>query len=359
MPDARDAARMDEALELARRGWGQTSPNPLVGAVVYNGDNRVGSGYHARFGEAHAEVIALGEAGERARGATLYATLEPCSHHGKTPPCVDAIVNAGISRVVIAARDPNPVAAGGADRLRAAGIAIDIGVQEHEAREINAAFFNSTDSDRPWVTLKLALSLDGAITGAGRTGGWLTGEQSRDEVQRLRAASDAIAVGIQTALVDNPRLTARTDPPPRIAPMRIVFDRSARLPVESVLAKTAREIPTLLVTSRAARLSTALADAGVEQLTAVDVGDALHKLKARGIVSLLVEGGAGLAASFLAGGFVDRLVIFRAPIILGEGALGAFSGIASQEVQHAPRLTLIVTRALGDDVMSVYSVRKG
>jgi diaminohydroxyphosphoribosylaminopyrimidine deaminase/5-amino-6-(5-phosphoribosylamino)uracil reductase len=304
-------------------------------------------------------VIALAEAGERARGATLYATLEPCSHHGKTPPCVDAIVNAGISRVVIAARDPNPVAAGGAERLRAAGIAIDIGVRENEAREINAAFFNSPASDRPWVTLKLALSLDGAITGAGRTGGWLTGEQSRAEVQRLRAASDAIAVGIQTALVDNPRLTARTDPPPRIAPTRVVFDRSARLPVESILAKTAREIPTLLVTSRAARLSTDLAGAGVEQLTAVDVADALHKLKARGIASLLVEGGAGLAASFLAGGFVDRFVIFRAPIILGEGALGAFSGIASQEVQHAPRLTLIETRALGDDVMSVYSVRKG
>jgi diaminohydroxyphosphoribosylaminopyrimidine deaminase/5-amino-6-(5-phosphoribosylamino)uracil reductase len=266
---------------------------------------------------------------------------------------------AGITRVVIATRDRNPVAQGGADQLRAAGIDVEIGVRETEAIELNASFFNALKSDRPWVTLKLAVSLDGAIAGAERTAGWLTGDSSRDEVQRMRAGSDAIAIGVQTALADNPKLTARTEPPPRVPPLRIVFDREARLSSQSVLAQTARETPTLIVTASSTRLPADLQNLGVEQLTAHDVGEALHKLKARGVLSLMVEGGAGLAASFLAGDHVDRLVIFRAPIILGEGALGAFSGIASQEVEHAPRFTLLETHALGDDVMSVYAVRSG
>lgn len=358
MPDSRDVARMDEALALARRGWGQTSPNPLVGAVVYSGDERVGEGHHARFGEAHAETVSLDAAGERARGATLYVTLEPCAHHGKTPPCTEAIIRAGIARVVIAARDPNPVAAGGAERLRHSGVEVVTGIRENEAREMNAAFFNAVASDRPWVTLKLALSLDGAIAGAGRAGGWLTGEESREEVQRMRAASDALAVGIETALVDDPKLTARSTPPPRIPPARIVFDRSARLPPRGALASTAREIPTIIVTARGTRIPPELERSGVEQIVAEDVADALRRLKARGVLSLMVEGGAGLAASFLGAECVDRLVIFRAPIILGQGALGAFSGIAPQDVRHAPRFSLIETRALGDDVMTVYSTRK-
>lgn len=348
---------MDEALALARRGWGQTSPNPLVGAVLYAGDERISEGFHARFGEAHAEAVAIANAGTRARGSTLYVTLEPCAHHGKTPPCTDAIKAAGIKRVVIAAMDRNPVARGGAAELRAAGIEVEVGVREKEAIELNAPFFHSLESNRPWVTLKLALSLDGAIAGAERAGGWLTGDESREMVQRMRAGSDAIAVGVQTALADNPQLTARTDPPPRVPPLRIVFDRAARLSSQSFLAQTARDTPTLIVTAPLTRMPADLENLGVEQLTAHDVGDALEKLNSRGIMSVMVEGGAGLAASFLAGNYVDRLVIFRAPIILGEGALGAFSGIASQEVEHAPRFTLIETRALGDDVMSVYAVR--
>lgn len=349
---------MGEALALASRGWGQTSPNPMVGTVIYNGDEKVGEGFHARYGEAHAETAALSMAGERARGATLYATLEPCAHHGKTPPCADAIIAAGIVRVVVAARDPNPVAAGGIAKLEAAGVSVDTGIREDEARELNAAFFNAAVSSRPWVTLKLALSLDGAIAGAGRTGGWLTGEESRAMVQRMRANSDAIGVGAQTAIADDPQLTARTDPPPRVPPTRVVFDRTARLSSSSTLARTARDIPTLLVTAPSSRLPADLEHAGVEGLPAHDVGDALRKLRARGITSIMIEGGAGLAASFLAGEYVDRLVIFRAPIVLGEGALGAFSGIASQEIEHAPRFRLLETRALGDDVMSIYAVRK-
>jgi diaminohydroxyphosphoribosylaminopyrimidine deaminase / 5-amino-6-(5-phosphoribosylamino)uracil reductase len=353
--DERDELRMDEALSLARRGWGQTAPNPLVGAVLYRNDEKIAEGFHARFGEAHAEAAAIASAGERARGSTLYVTLEPCAHHGKTPPCTDAIVAAGIARVVAAVRDPNTAAAGGAERLRANGIVVDIGARENEARELNAAFFHSFHSDRPWVTLKLALSLDGAITGAKRLTGWLTGPESRAEVQKMRAASDAVAVGVETALADDPKLTARTDPPPRVPPLRIVFDRSARLSSRSILVRTAREVPTVVVTTPSARMPAALEQAGVEQLPAVDIGDALRMLRQRGVVSLMVEGGAGLAASFLAGDYVDRLVIFRAPVILGVGALGAFSGISSQEIEHAPRFSLLHTRALGDDVMSVYS----
>lgn len=357
MPDPRDAARMDEALALARGGWGQTSPNPLAGAVLYVGDRKVGEGFHARFGESHAETVAIAAAGDAAKGSTLYVTLEPCAHHGKTPPCSDAIISSGVSRVVVATRDPNPVASGGAERLRAAGIEVEIGVRERESRELNAAFFHAVASDRPWVTLKLALSLDGAIAGAGRAGGWLTGEESRRLAQAMRAGSDAIAVGVQTALADDPQLTARSEPPPRIPPLRVVFDRSARLSSQSILARTARETPTLIVTATSTRMPADLENLGVEQLTAEDVGDALGQLKQRGVTSLIVEGGAGLAASFLAGDNVDRLVIFRAPIILGAGALGGFSGIASQEVEHAPRFTLVETRALGDDVLSVYAVR--
>jgi diaminohydroxyphosphoribosylaminopyrimidine deaminase/5-amino-6-(5-phosphoribosylamino)uracil reductase len=356
LTEERDELRMDEALSLARRGWGQTSPNPLVGAVLYNGEEKIAEGFHARFGEAHAEAAAIASAGDRARGSTLYVTLEPCAHHGKTPPCTEAIIASGVSRVVAAVSDPNPVAKGGAEQLTSAGIQVDIGVREKEARELNAPFFNAAQSTRPWVTLKLALSLDGAISGAERLKGWLTGIESRAEVQRKRAASDAIAVGVETALADNPQLTARTDPPPRMPPTRIVFDRSARLSSQNTLVKTAREIPTVVVTTPSTRLPAALAQAGVQQIAAKDLNDALRQLKDRGILSLMVEGGAGLAASFLSGDYVDRLVIFRAPIILGAGALGAFSAIASQEAGHAPRFKLLETRALDNDVLSVYSV---
>ena len=356
MTDARDDVRMDEALSLARRGWGQTAPNPLVGAVLYKDDEKIAEGFHARFGEAHAEVSAIASAGERARDSTLYVNLEPCAHHGKTPPCTDAIIAAGITRVVAATRDPGPVAKGGAELLRAAGIKVDIGVREAQARELNAPFFHAATSDRPWVTLKLAMSLDGAISGAERVGGWLTGAESRAEVQRMRAASDGIAIGVQTALADNPQLTARTHPPPRVQPLRIVFDRMGRLSSQNILVRTAREVPTLVVTTPSTRIKAELGNASVEQLGAEDVHDALRQLKQRGVLSLMVEGGAGLAASFLAGAHVDRLVIFRAPVILGSGALGAFSAIASQEVESAPRFTLLETRGLGDDVMSVYRV---
>ena len=236
-----DAGHMRRALELARRGWGQTAPNPMVGAVVVRDGAIVGEGWHARWGERHAEPAALAAAGERARGATVYVTLEPCTHRGKTPPCTDALIAAGVSRVVVAARDTNPLAAGGLARLQQAGIATTAGVEEADARELNAPFLFAQHADRPWVTLKLAVSLDGAIADAGRTRGWLTGPESRGEVHRLRAGSDAVAVGIGTALADDPALTVREAAAPRVPPLRVVFDRTGRLPPDGVLARSARE----------------------------------------------------------------------------------------------------------------------
>ena len=354
--DETDLQRMEIALELAARGWGQVSPNPLVGAVIFKEGEKVGEGFHASFGSPHAEALAIAKAGERAKDGTLYVNLEPCNHQGRNPPCVDAIIAAGISRVVVAVGDPNPVAAGGADRLRAAGVRVDFGAHEDAARELNAPFFHGLASDRPWVTLKLALSLDGAITGARRKREWMTSEHSRSMVHRMRANSDAIAVGVQTAIADDPQLTARSDPRPRVDPMRVIFDRSARLPASSRLALTARQIPTLLVTSPGVQLPDELSSVGVESLEAPNLMEALNKLQERGVRALMIEGGAGLAASFLAAALVDRLVIFRAPIVLGEGSLNAFSGIAGHDVAHAPRFHLLESKRLGDDVVSIYSV---
>jgi diaminohydroxyphosphoribosylaminopyrimidine deaminase / 5-amino-6-(5-phosphoribosylamino)uracil reductase len=346
---------MARALELAQRGLGQTAPNPMVGAVVVSNGEIVGEGHHARAGEPHAEVVALDAAGRRATGATLYVNLEPCSHEGRTPPCTDAILAAGIRRVVAAIKDPNPLAAGGADRLRANGVKVDFGVLETDAAEVNAPFLASFVLQRPWVTLKLAISLDGAIADAERTRGWLTGPLARVEVQRLRAAHDAVAVGIATAIADDPLLTARIDPPPRAQPVRVVFDRHARLSANSVLAKTAREVPTVLVTTRTARLPADLVKAGVEAIRARNLSEALTKLKGRGITSLLVEGGAGLAASFLGESSVDRLIIFQAPIVFGAGSLNAFAGVAAHDLAHAPRFHALRTERFGDDVMTIYS----
>src|SRR5437763_13434922 len=242
-----DGVFMRRALALAEGGWGRTAPNPMVGAVVVRDGVVVGEGWHGEFGGRHAEVEALRAAGELARGATMYVTLEPCDHHGKTPPCTEALLAAGVRRVVAACEDPSPVARGGAHRLREAGVEVTLGVEEEAARELNAPFFHALSSDRPFVRLKLALSLDGALADHTRQPGWLTGEPARHEVHRLRADADAIAVGIGTVLADDPELTVRHAPVPRVAPTRVVFDTSARLPRTSRLAGTARDIPVVVV----------------------------------------------------------------------------------------------------------------
>jgi diaminohydroxyphosphoribosylaminopyrimidine deaminase/5-amino-6-(5-phosphoribosylamino)uracil reductase len=350
-----DGAWMRRALALAERGWGQTAPNPMVGAVVVRDGVAVGEGWHTRFGEPHAEVEALRSAGERARGATLYVTLEPCNHHGKTPPCTDAVLVAGVRRVVAAVADPSPVARGGADRLREEGVDVQVGVEESAARELNAPFFHALSSDRPFVRLKLALSLDGAVADQTRRPGWLTGDDARAEVHRLRAGSDAVAVGIGTALADDPLLTVRGFGPPRVPPLRVVFDTSARLPLSSKLVRSAREAPVLVLCwAPDPTHAAALEHAGVELLHAASLPHALRALRARGVRSLLVEGGAGLASAFLQEALVDRLIIFRAPIVLGSGALNAFGGMPASTIDTAARWTIVDARRMGDDEMTVY-----
>ncbi|MGH7626561.1 MAG: bifunctional diaminohydroxyphosphoribosylaminopyrimidine deaminase/5-amino-6-(5-phosphoribosylamino)uracil reductase RibD [Gemmatimonadaceae bacterium] len=347
---------MRRALALARRGWGQTAPNPLVGAVIVRDGRTVGEGYHARYGAPHAEIMALRAAGEGARGATMFVTLEPCAHHGHTPPCADALLAAGIVRVVVAARDPNPVAAGGVERLQAAGVTVDVGLEGAVAQEMNAAFLHAFSAIRPWVTLKLAVSLDGAIADAAGRSRWITGERARRVVHRLRAQSDAIAVGIGTVLADDPALTVRDAPAPRVAPLRVIFDHGARLPLRSAVVLTAREVPTLVIVDAPdARRVRALENAGVSVLHAAGIIPALEELAARGVRSLLVEGGARLAGSLLAGALVNRLIIFRGSMLLGAGSLGAFSAVPAYSLDAAPRYAAVERRALGDDVMTIYS----
>ncbi|HEX6944037.1 MAG TPA: bifunctional diaminohydroxyphosphoribosylaminopyrimidine deaminase/5-amino-6-(5-phosphoribosylamino)uracil reductase RibD [Gemmatimonadaceae bacterium] len=349
-----DEPWMARALELAQLGWGQVSPNPLVGAVVVNDGVVVGEGAHRRFGAAHAEVEALQAAGERARRATLYATLEPCAHHGKTPPCVDAIIRAGVSRVVVAVRDPNPQAGGGIEQLRAAGVRVDVGVLAEEATELNAPFLHAFRSDRPWVTLKLAVSLDGAIAQASRTTSWLTGPESRRRVHHLRAGSDAIAVGMGTVLADDPLLTVRDADPPRVAPTRVIFSRTGRLPLTSRMAQRSHEAPVIVFASALdPSYEHSLRSLGVEAIAASSLMEALQILRARGIQSLLAEGGASLTASLLEHDVVDRLVLFQAPIVLGEGSLSAFGSFSSTFGADGLRFRPLRSEQIGDDHMIV------
>ena len=337
-------------------GWGQTAPNPMVGAVVVRDGMIVGEGYHTRFGAAHAEVEALRAAGERAQGATVYVTLEPCAHQGKTPPCADALIAARVARVVVAARDPNPEATGGLRLLQGAGIAATAGVVESEARELNAPFFHSFAEKRPWITLKLAISLDSALADATGRSRWITGEESRRGVHEMRAGSDAVGVGIGTVLADDPSLTVRDAPAPRVAPTRVVFDRGARLPVKSVLAATARQVPTIVVAeSPPAARAAALGTLGIRVIDVTSLRVALDALGDAGVRSLLVEGGARLAGALIGAGMVDRLVIFQGSAIFGAGALGAFAFVPPTEVERAPRWRALERREIGTDTMTVYA----
>lgn len=353
-----DARHMRRALELAERGAGYVAPNPLVGAVVVEDNFVVGEGWHAEYGRDHAEVAALRAAGDRARGATLYVTLEPCNHTGKTPPCTKAILAAGISRVVFAVRDPNPTAMGGAETLREAGVTVEQGVLADEATELNQPFlFAARGATRPWVTLKLALSIDGAVVDASRERGWLTGPDAQRAVHFMRARADAIGIGIGTALADDPLLTVRDAPAPRIAPVRVVFDRAARLPLDSQLVRGSGENPVIVLASgQSASRETALAAAGADVVRVGDIAQGLEALRERGIRHLLVEGGAVVASALMSAKLVDRLIIFQAPVILGRDAVNAFSGVAPQRAQSAPRLRVVSRQAFGNDLMTTYAV---
>jgi len=354
---------MRRALALASLGWGQTAPNPMVGAVVVAHDEIVGEGFHERYGGPHAEVMALQRAGVLARGAVVYVSLEPCAHYGKTPPCTDALIAAQVQRVVIAVRDPSRAARGGAGKLRAAGIQVDEDVARDAALELNASFFNAACSSRPWVTLKLALSKDGAIAGPGGEQRSITGAESRSEVHRLRANSDAIAVGIGTVLADDPQLTVREVAAPRVAPKRVVFDSMLRTPRSSRILQAIGDAETILI----GRLGSAPIDrealaqeSGATVLLTPTLQASLEALRERGIRSLFVEGGAKLAGSLLREGLVDRLIIFRAPVELGSNALKAFE-FAPDGFEAAlgdGRYRVVEQRRFGDDTMTTYALRE-
>jgi diaminohydroxyphosphoribosylaminopyrimidine deaminase/5-amino-6-(5-phosphoribosylamino)uracil reductase len=358
-PAARDSALMRRALANAERGWGQTAPNPMVGAVVVSGTEVVGEGWHRSFGGPHAEVEALRVAGDRARGSTMYVTLEPCTHQAKTPPCTDSMIAAGVQRVVIAARDPNPLAKGGVEQLRSAGIQVDVGIEAAAACELNAAFFNSFASDRPWVTLKLAMSADGAIADPTGQRRWISGPESRAEGHRMRAGVDAIAVGIGTVLADDPELTVRDVPAPRRPPVRVIFDSRLRMPIDSAIVESASRVPTVIVARRpeVSRLKS-LAECGIKVLPADDLLDGLRQLRSEGIHALLVEGGAQLAGSLLSEKVVDRLAIFQAPVKFGNDALKGFAYAPQGTEDWLKTLPIVDRRTFGEDTLITYAVRE-
>ena len=357
MSRALDAQWMARALANARNGWGQTAPNPMVGAVVVSGDELIADGWHARYGEAHAEVMALDAAGHRARGATLYVTLEPCTHRGKTPPCVPTIIDAGIARVVVATRDANPLAGGGAEKLRAAGIEVDVGLDEEAARELNAPFFHSFASDRPWVVLKLAMSSDGAVADPTGKRRWITNEASRREVHRMRANADAVAVGLGTVTADDPDLTVRDAPAPRRQPTRVVFDSRLRTPPNARVVRTAREVPTVVVARQADAMRRAELEAsGVKVVMADGLETALDRLGEMGVRSILLEGGPTLAGAFLTHGLVDRLAIFTAPVVLGPGAPQAFAHTPASVRESLETFPVIDRRMFDEDSLIVRAV---
>ncbi|HEV2291791.1 MAG TPA: bifunctional diaminohydroxyphosphoribosylaminopyrimidine deaminase/5-amino-6-(5-phosphoribosylamino)uracil reductase RibD [Gemmatimonadales bacterium] len=353
-----EAEAMDRALSLAWRGWGRVHPNPLVGAIVLRDGVVVGQGWHGEFGGPHAEVAALAEAGAAAAGATLVVTLEPCVHHGKQPPCTDAIQRAGIRRVVAALADPNQVAAGGAAVLRSRHVEVEVGLRGPEACRQNAAFrWRCSPSPRPWVALKLATSLDGAIADASGHSRWVSGLEAREYVHWLRAGFDALAVGGATARADDPALTVRGSIIPRVAPRRVVLDRGSGLPAELALVRTARDQRTILVTSPAAAAAPgarALERLGVSVVGSGSLDEGLRRLREQEDVhSVLVEGGGRLAGALLEAGLVDRLYWIQAPVWLGQGAVPAFAGLPARSLDGAPRWSVSERRALGEDTLLV------
>lgn len=328
-----DTAWMDRALELAEHGRWTVSPNPLVGCVLVRDGVVVGEGYHARPGGAHAEVAALEQAGRQAAGATAYVTLEPCNHTGRTGPCAARLVDAGVKRVVVAVQDPHPEAAGGAAALRAAGVPVDVGVGEAAARRQNEVFFHALTHQRPFVTAKAAVSLDGRIAAADGTSQWLTGEEARARAHRLRAEVDAVLVGSGTVLADDPQLTVRLPGEPDAEgitqPLRVVLDRRGRVPSDArVLDDTA---PSLVLDT--------------------DLPGTVAALWDRGVRSLLVEGGAQVVGAFVLAGLVDRLVVHVAPLLLGEAGRPLLASDAVTTLAEAPRYRLDAVERVGDDAI--------
>ena len=350
-----DEQYLEEAFSLAERGHGGTHPNPLVGAVLVKDGEVVGRGWHLAPGRPHAEANALAEAGERARGATLYCTLEPCSHHGKTPPCADALVAAGIARAVIALGDPNPQVNGqGLRRLRDAGVEVRLAGEEWEARarRQNAPFLKFQSSGLPLVTYKAAVTLDGKVAAAGGDARWISCLDSRRVVHELRSRVDAVMVGVGTVRRDDPELTVRLAD--GRDPVRVVITHDGVLPAGAKVLAGARHVRTIVVADQVTDAARRLLDARGAEL--IEVGDgglraALEALAGMGLLDVLCEGGPTLAGELLAADLIDRVLLFVAPLIVGRGAPDLFAAPAVTAVDGAWRLTDVEWRPVCDDLL--------
>lgn len=365
MPRDRDDRRfMDLALHLAARGLGRVAPNPAVGCIIVDGAGQIiGRGWTQAGGRPHAETMALAQAGEAARGATAYVTLEPCAHHGQTPPCAEALVAAGIARLVVALEDPDPRVSGrGLACIKQAGIAVELGISAEAARDLNAGFLKRVTTGRPLVTLKLATSLDGRIATASGHSQWITGPEARRHGHGLRAINDAILVGHGTVLADDPLLTCRIPGLESRSPLRVVLDGGLSISPDAALVRTAREVPTWIITDEAAEAGRekALADRGVEVIRIaggrpLDLARALHALGARGITRLLVEGGAKVATAFLAAGLADRIVWYRAPMVIGGDGRAGVEGLDVRDLAEAAGFRRLSVEAVGQDMVESYA----
>lgn len=356
-----DQIWMRRALDLAARARGRTSPNPMVGAVLVKDGQLIGEGFHAYAGSDHAEVAALRDAGPGATGATLYVSLEPCCHYGRTPPCVEQILEAGIRRVMAACEDPNPAVSGkGIGVLRAAGVSVDVGVLAGEAERLNEAFFTHVRTGRPFVTLKVAASLDGKI--ATRTGEsrWITRESARRRVHQLRNEMDAVLVGIGTVLRDDPLLTTRLEIADQRDPIRVIVDNLARLPLRAKVVNRASTAPTILAVSQMApRLKLeALQREGVQVIVVessprrVSLERLMEALGKRGILSVMIEGGAEINASALREGIVDKVLVFQAPILIGgKSTPTAVGGDGIESLSQAARLRDVRIERFDGDIL--------
>lgn len=355
-----DRIYMERALALAAQGRGRVSPNPMVGAILVKEGSVVGEGFHPYAGGDHAEVVAVKAAGRAAQGAVLFVTLEPCCHYGKTPPCTEALIKAGIVRVVVATLDPNPAVAGkGVRRLREAGIAVEMGPLGEEAVRLNEAYFKYIQTRRPFVILKAALSLDGKL--ATRTGDsrWITGEMARRRVHQLRNEVDAVLTGIGTVLKDDPQLTTRLETPGGRDPLRVIVDSRARLPSSAQLLQTGTRPPLIAVGPDAPRNRTArLREAGAELLVipkgegGLSLPDLMAALGRRGVTSVMIEGGGRLSTSALQAGIVDKVLLMIAPILIGgRTAPTLLQGEGVEKLSEAGRLKEVTAESLGEDLV--------